>query len=101
VASAAEVERLNEIIADLQRRVQDLAPAQPSREDRHATIDSEPSYRETSFAPSNFTSAPHKPKIKVSDLPKSSGRDTEDVDQWIEKVSAIYEYSGVHDSDLL
>ncbi|KAJ9115481.1 hypothetical protein QFC22_005239 [Naganishia vaughanmartiniae] len=55
---------------------------------------------EHSYAPSNFTSAPNKPKLKASDLPRL-GKDREDVDQWIEKVSAIYEYSGVNDSDLL
>lgn len=101
IASAAEVERLNEIISGLQRQVQNLLPVPPSRAERHATIDEEATYRDPSYAPSTFTSAPHKPKIKASDLPKFNGRDNEDVDQWIEKVSAIFEFSGVQDSDLL
>jgi hypothetical protein len=48
-----------------------------------------------------MSSSPNKPKLKASDLPKFYGKDSEDVDQRIEKVSAIFEYSGVHDSDLL
>ncbi|KAJ9095928.1 hypothetical protein QFC20_006529 [Naganishia adeliensis] len=117
VASADEVARLNEIAARLQRQMSDLHSSEPRRPERQATIEEErpstfepehqanterePTYREASYAPTSYSCAPHKPKIKASDLPKFSGKDTEDVDQWIEKVSAIFEYSGVHDSDLL
>jgi hypothetical protein len=102
VATAYELSQLNEIIAGLQRRVEGLQALHvQERQERHPTFETESSYREASYAPSNYTFAPNKPKLKASDLPKFSGKDNEDVDQWIEKVSAIYEYSGVHDSDLL
>ena len=101
LATAAEVERLNEIIAGLQRQVAELNTMPSERPERHATLERETPRRETSYAPTNYTSSPHHPKLKASDLPKFSGKDNEDVDQWIEKMSAIFEYSGVHDSDLL
>ncbi|GHJ89511.1 hypothetical protein NliqN6_5913 [Naganishia liquefaciens] len=102
LATPAEVDELNEIIAGLQRRVQELRPEPTSsRAERHPTFEQETSYRQSSFTPSIYASVPHKPKLKASDLPKFSGKDHEDVDQWIEKVTAIYEYSGVHDTDLL
>jgi hypothetical protein len=94
VATAAEVTRLNEIIARLEQRLDRLEPvpsAQEEREERHATFEREPSYREASYTPTTATTYPHRPKIKASDLPKFYGKDNEDVDQWIEKVSAIFE----------
>lgn len=48
-----------------------------------------------------MSSSPKKPKLKASDISKFYGKDSEDVDQWIEKVPAIFEDSGVRDSDLL
>lgn len=99
MATAAEVERLNEIVARLQAQLGQEPSPHSARRERHATF--EPSFREASSAPTNFSSAPNKPKLKASDLPKFFGKDSEDVDQWIGKVSAIFEYSGVHDSDLL
>lgn len=43
----------------------------------------------------------HRSKLKASDLPKYNGRDNEDIDQWIEKVTAISEFSNCQDSGLL
>ncbi|KAJ9102240.1 hypothetical protein QFC19_004785 [Naganishia cerealis] len=101
LATAAEIEHLNEIIAGLQRQVSGLQTLASERQERHAIFDRETPFREASYAPTSYTSVPHRPKIKASDLPKFSGKDNEDVDQWIEKVSAIFEYSGVNDTDLL
>lgn len=101
LATAAEVERLNDIVAQLQARIGEGSPPPSRREERHATLERNTPLREASHAPTNYSSAPNKPKLKASDLPKFYGKDSEDVDQWIEKVSAIFEYSGVHDSDLL
>ncbi|KAJ9112497.1 hypothetical protein QFC22_006244 [Naganishia vaughanmartiniae] len=101
LATAAEIEHLNEVIAGLQRQVAGLNTTSSERRERHATFERETPHRETSYTPTNYTSTPHHPKLKASELPKFSGKDNEDVDQWIEKVSAIFEYSGVHDSDLL
>ncbi|KAJ9091541.1 hypothetical protein QFC21_007166 [Naganishia friedmannii] len=101
LATAAEIEHLNEIIAGLQRQVAGLNTRASEQRERHAIFEMDTPRRETSYAPTNYSSAPHHPKLKASDLPKFSGKDNEDVDQWIEKVSAIFEYSGVHDSDLL
>ncbi|KAJ9118443.1 hypothetical protein QFC24_006089 [Naganishia onofrii] len=92
VATAYELSQLNEIIAGLQRRVEGLQTLHvQERQERHPTFETGSSYRQASYAPSNYTSAPNRPKLKASDLPKFSGKDNEDVDQWIEKVSAIYE----------
>jgi hypothetical protein len=101
LATAAEVERLNEIVAQLQAKLLENSPPPPRRQERHPTFERDTPIREASHAPTNYSSAPNKPKLKASDLPKFYGKDREDVDQWIEKVSAIFEYSGVHDSDLL
>jgi hypothetical protein len=51
--------------------------------------------------PSDHSASERRPKIKASDLPKFYGKDHEDIDQWIEKVDAIHEYSGTSDIDLL
>jgi hypothetical protein len=40
-------------------------------------------------------------KLKASDFPNFYGKDNEDIDEWIEKVSAIFEYSGSSDAALL
>jgi hypothetical protein len=102
LATSEEVSELRMMMDRLRRRLDVLEPPAPSfRETRQATFEQATPYREASYAPTSYTSAPHKPKLKASDLPKFTGRDNEDVDQWIEKVTAIYEYSGVHDSDLL
>jgi hypothetical protein len=50
---------------------------------------------------STYTNEHPRSKIKPSDLPKFYGKDTEDVDEWIEKVSAIFTYSRARDIDLL
>jgi hypothetical protein len=73
LASAAELERLNDIIADLQRRIKSLMPTQPPNMVPHTTFEREVPYRETSYASTTYTSAPHKPKIKASDLPRFRG----------------------------
>lgn len=59
-------------------------------------------FREGTYASniSHLNEAPRS-KLKTSDLPKFYGKDTEDVDDWIEKVSAITTYSGARDSELL
>ncbi|KAJ9101380.1 hypothetical protein QFC20_005262 [Naganishia adeliensis] len=101
MATAAEVERLNEIVARLQAQLGEEPSPHSSRRERHATFERKPSFREASHTPTNLSSAPNKPKLQASDLPIFFGEDSEDIDQWIEKVSAIFEYSGVHDSDLL
>jgi hypothetical protein len=59
-------------------------------------------YREgTHGTSSTFTNEHPRSKIKPSDLPKFYGKDNEDVDEWIEKVSAIFTYSRARDIDLL
>jgi hypothetical protein len=73
LASAAELKRLNDIISDLQRQVQSLMPTQSPKVDRHSTIDRGNPYREASYASTTYTSVPHQPKIKASDLPRFSG----------------------------
>jgi hypothetical protein len=50
---------------------------------------------------STYTNEHPRSKIKPSDLPKFFGKDNEDVDEWIEKVSAIFTYSQAKDIDLL
>lgn len=100
-ASASEVARLNELVASLQTQVEDMQRERPNRSARHATVESERPIRELSEAVTDFSTDGRRNKIKASDLPKFSGKDHEDVDQWIEKVTAIYEYSGIRDSDLL
>lgn len=59
-------------------------------------------FREGTYA-SNISHLNDTPrsKLKTNDLPKFYGKDTEDVDDWIEKVSAITTYSGARDSELL
>jgi hypothetical protein len=37
-------------------------------------------------------------KLKASDFPSFHGKDNEDMDEWIEKVSAIFEFSGKSDA---
>ncbi|KAJ9122025.1 hypothetical protein QFC24_004252 [Naganishia onofrii] len=85
LATAAEVERLNDIIAGLQRQVEGMNTIPSERHERHPTFERETPRREMSYAPTSYSSAPHHPKLKASDLPKFSGKDNEDVDQWIEK----------------
>jgi hypothetical protein len=59
-------------------------------------------FREGTQATSTtYTNEHPRSKIKPSDLPKFYGKDTEDVDEWIEKVSAIFTYSGAKDIELL
>ena len=59
-------------------------------------------YREGTYTSnSTYTNEHPRSKIKPSDLPKFFGKDTEDVDEWIEKVSAIFTYSHAKDIDLL
>jgi hypothetical protein len=58
--------------------------------------------REGTFASnSTYTNEHPRSKIKPSDLPKFYGKDNEDIDEWIEKVSAIFTYSGARDTELL
>jgi hypothetical protein len=48
-------------------------------------------FREGTFASnSTYTNEHPRNKIKPSDLPKFYGKDNEDIDEWIEKVSAIF-----------
>lgn len=59
-------------------------------------------FREGTFASnSTYTNEHPRSKIKPSDLPKFYGKDNEDIDEWIEKVSAIFTYSGAKDIELL
>jgi transposase InsO family protein len=59
-------------------------------------------YRESSYPTSHpYTNDHSRNKIKPSDLPKFFGKDNEDIDEWIEKVSAIFTYSRAKDIDLL
>jgi hypothetical protein len=59
-------------------------------------------FREGTYASNSSSIADHpRSKIKPSDLPKFYGKDTEDIDEWIEKVSAIFTYSGAKDTELL
>ncbi|KAJ9093773.1 hypothetical protein QFC19_008213 [Naganishia cerealis] len=81
LATAAEIEHLNDVIARPQEQVSGLRTIASERQERHTTFERETPLRETSYAPTNYTSAPHHPKIKASDLPKFSGKDNEDVDQ--------------------
>jgi hypothetical protein len=43
----------------------------------------------------------HASKIKASDLPKYSGLDTEDIEVWIERLSAIFEANRVTDAEII
>ena len=59
-------------------------------------------YREATHGTSStFMNEHPRSKIKPSDLPKFYGKDNEDVDEWIEKVSAIFTYSRARDIDFL
>lgn len=59
-------------------------------------------FREGTYASNISHSGDHtRSKLKPSDLPKFYGKDTEDVDDWIEKVSAITTYSNAKDPELL
>jgi hypothetical protein len=42
----------------------------------------------------------HAAKVKASDLPKYSGLDTEDIEVWIERLSAIFEANRVTDAEI-
>ncbi|ODO06282.1 hypothetical protein L198_01514 [Cryptococcus wingfieldii CBS 7118] len=44
---------------------------------------------------------PHAPKLKHEMFPKFRGHDDEDVDTWVTSVTAIFEFSGTADTDLL
>ncbi|KAJ9097567.1 hypothetical protein QFC20_006142 [Naganishia adeliensis] len=59
-------------------------------------------FREGTYA-SNISHLNDTPrsKLKTTDLPKFYGKNTEDVDDWIEKVSAVTTHSGARDSELL
>ncbi|ODO06586.1 hypothetical protein I350_03942 [Cryptococcus amylolentus CBS 6273] len=46
-------------------------------------------------------SRPHAPKLKHEMFPKFRGQDNEDVDTWVTSVTAIFEFSGAADTDLL
>ncbi|KAJ9092253.1 hypothetical protein QFC20_007427 [Naganishia adeliensis] len=50
---------------------------------------------------STYTNEHPRSKIKPAGLPKFFGKDNGDVDEWIEKVSAIFTYSRAKDIDLL
>jgi hypothetical protein len=63
-------------------------------------IDTKPRFRDVSLAPTNNLYGGHI-KLKASDLPKFRGKDTEDIDQWIDKVTAIFQFSGATDAELL
>ena len=59
-------------------------------------------FREGTYASNISHSGDHtRSKLKPSDLPKFYGKDTEDVDDWIDKVSAITTYSNAKDPELL
>ena len=64
-------------------------PSPFTRYDRQATIETQDHYR------------PGTNRIKSSELPKFGGKDTDDVDAFLEKVSAIYEYSHITEEELL
>lgn len=91
------------LVDRLRRRLYVLEPPTSSRKTSQATSKQAAQYRQASYAPvaTRYTSASHKPKLKASDLPKFREGDAADFYQWIEKIIAIYEYSSVHDSDLL
>ena len=63
-------------------------PTSSYRYDRQGTTDTQDHYRSTN-------------RIKTSDLPKFSGKDTDDVDTFIEGISAIFEYSHITEEELL
>lgn len=100
-ASASDVAPLNQIVATLQSQIEDMQRERPIRAVRQGTEESERPFRETSEAVTEYASDGSRNKIKASDLLKFGGKDHEDVDRWIEKVNAIYGYSGIRDSDLL
>jgi hypothetical protein len=43
----------------------------------------------------------HAAKVKASDLPKYGGLDTEDIEVWIERLSAIFEANRVTDTEII
>jgi hypothetical protein len=85
----------------LKQRLDRPEPVPSAKKEHHVAFETEPLYREASSAPTTVINYPHRPKIKASDLSKFYGKGNEDVVQWIEKVPAIFEYSGMSDSDLL
>jgi hypothetical protein len=97
LAMAATVDRLQDLVRQLQLDNADL------REDlaQRSTIAAEDlDQKPVSEFGSHGTHA-QGTRLKASDLPKFNGRDNEDVDQWIEKVTAIFDFSGASNAALL
>ena len=102
--TADDHRRLEDLVARLSRQLEDLqrhAVIPEQLPERHVTIERDTPARDYSMTPSHPATDLTRSRIKSSDLPKFHGKDHEDVDQWIEKVNAIYEYSGMRDNELL
>ncbi|KAJ9093739.1 hypothetical protein QFC21_006336 [Naganishia friedmannii] len=101
LATSEDNRRLNDLVARLQQQLEDMQN-NANRSARHVTIEQdERPIKEDFMAPTDYTTTGSRSKIKSSDLPKFYGKDHEDVDQWIEKVTAIFEYSNMRNNELL
>ncbi|KAJ9092094.1 hypothetical protein QFC21_006959 [Naganishia friedmannii] len=96
------VDRLSRLQLEMETLRQERDEAQDSARYHSREANRNQDYREGTFATnSTYTNEHPRNRIKPSDLPKFYGKDTEDVDEWIEKVSAIFTYSRAKDIDLL
>ena len=97
----------NSAIADLRRKVDDLTRAQRqvSIAPDEGSLDSLARQRQTTVDPTvsiaRSTAAPSANILKTSNLPKFGGKDNENVDQFISKVTAVLRYSRAGDDALL
>jgi hypothetical protein len=106
VEGLQEMRDLTERIRELETHMMNLQVDREHSQDNARYFNNESNrmrrFREgTQATNSTYTSEHPRSKIKPSDLPKFYGKDTEDVDEWVEKVSAIFTYSGAKDTELL
>jgi transposase InsO family protein len=99
---------MDRLVHDMQRLQMEIDRVRRERDAanesaRSATVEADRlrSFQQGTYVASGAYSNERRSKLKASDLPKFYGKDTEDVDDWIEKVSAITTYSGARDSELL
>jgi hypothetical protein len=104
----AEDKNMDRLVSDMRRLQLEIDRVRRERDDatesaRFATVEAERlrSFQQGTYAASGAYSNERRSKLKASDLPKFYGKDTEDVGDWIEKVSAITTYSQARDSELL
>lgn len=91
-----DIQAAQEIDESLHRSRQSPYVKQPSFP---STYDNNRAYLTPSFSPQNQPA--HSTKIKASDLPKFRGEKTDDVEVWIEQVSAIFEANRCSNSEIV